>query len=162
QVHTFVRLRFTVPPDADLKYVGYRLDRLGTLRNQADYQTATPGQFADAQRAATGVPLAQEVIDRLDAINADPARVAAAVAAIRVGRIPAIAVIGDDGEGYELRQALAALPAVDAAGVVSWPGRRTPTYTKPMLCESGRPPRELNRLDIKNRTPTPHEAEERA
>jgi methyl-accepting chemotaxis protein WspA len=34
------------------------------------------------------------------------------------------------------------------------PSRRTPTYTKPILVRSGEPPRELNRLDIKNRTPT--------
>src|SRR5262249_13595411 len=33
--------------------------------------------------------------------------------------------------------------------------RRTPTYTKPMLHQPGQPPRELNRLDIKNRTPLP-------
>jgi bifunctional ADP-heptose synthase (sugar kinase/adenylyltransferase) len=30
-----------------------------------------------------------------------------------------------------------------------------------MLCAAGRPPRELNRLDIKNRTPTPTEVEDR-
>src|SRR5262249_3993616 len=37
----------------------------------------------------------------------------------------------------------------------------TPTYTKPMLNEAGRAPRELNRLDIKNRTPLPARLEER-
>ncbi len=72
--------------------------------------------------------------------------------ALGVGRIWVAAVIGDDGEGYELRQALQALRGVDAHWVFSAPERRTPTYTKPMLCEAGRPPRELNRLDIKNRT----------
>jgi bifunctional ADP-heptose synthase (sugar kinase/adenylyltransferase) len=30
---------------------------------------------------------------------------------------------------------------------------RTPTYTKPMFHQPGQPPRELNRLDIKNHTP---------
>lgn len=70
--------------------------------------------------------------------------------ALGVGRICPIACIGDDGEGYELRQALRALPAVEQGGIVLSPGRRTPTYTKPML---GRD--ELNRFDIKNRTPTP-------
>src|SRR5262249_45001778 len=49
----------------------------------------------------------------------------------------------------------AALPAVVPDHVISRPDRRTPTYTKPMLSEPGRPPRELNRLDIKNRTPLP-------
>ncbi len=83
------------------------------------------------------------------------------LAALGVGAIRPLAVIGDDGEGYELRQALAQLGAVDAAGVFTWPGRRTPTYTKPMLCEAGKPARELNRLDIHNRSLLPAEAEER-
>ena len=77
------------------------------------------------------------------------------LAALGVGRIEPISAIGDDGEGYELRQALAALPAVDAGGIFSAPGRRTPTYTKPMYGT-----RELNRLDIKNRTPTPAHIED--
>jgi bifunctional ADP-heptose synthase (sugar kinase/adenylyltransferase) len=80
--------------------------------------------------------------------------------ALGVGRIEVIAVIGDDGEGFELRQALKVQRGVDFAGVFVWEGRRTPTYTKPMLHESGRPPRELNRLDIKNRAPMPAGAED--
>ncbi len=83
------------------------------------------------------------------------------LAALGVKHILPVAVIGDDGEGYELRQALRQLPAVDPAGVFAWEGRRTPTYTKPMLHESGQPPRELNRLDIKNRAPLPAAAEDR-
>ena len=63
--------------------------------------------------------------------------------------------IGDDGEGYELRQALDRMPAVEKGGLYVAPQRRTPTYTKPMLGRAGEVPRELNRLDIKNRTPTP-------
>jgi bifunctional ADP-heptose synthase (sugar kinase/adenylyltransferase) len=74
-----------------------------------------------------------------------------------------IAVIGDDGEGYELRQGLAKLGRVEVSWVFTADGEmfRTPTYAKPMLCEAGRPPRELNRLDIKNRTPLPSTMEER-
>ncbi len=72
------------------------------------------------------------------------------LAALGVGRIYPIAIIGDDGEGYELRQALTRLPGVELGGLVTAPDRRTPTYTKPMYGA-----RELNRLDIKNRTPTP-------
>src|SRR5579883_1527101 len=49
--------------------------------------------------------------------------------ALGVGRVCAVSVIGDDGEGYELRQALAALRVVDCQHVVSAVGRRTPTYT---------------------------------
>src|SRR3954467_10153450 len=37
------------------------------------------------------------------------------LAALGVGRIVPVAAIGDDGEGYELRQALGRVPAVDAA-----------------------------------------------
>src|SRR5438552_14270927 len=57
------------------------------------------------------------------------------LAALGVGRIYPIAYVGDDGEGYELRQALKALPAVEHGGIVPAPTRRTPTYTKPMLTE---------------------------
>jgi bifunctional ADP-heptose synthase (sugar kinase/adenylyltransferase) len=77
------------------------------------------------------------------------------LAALGVGRIVPIAIIGDDGEGYELRQALGRMPAVDLGGLVVAADRRTPTYTKPM-----RDGQELNRLDIKNRTPTPAELED--
>ena len=69
------------------------------------------------------------------------------LAALGVGAIPVISVIGDDGEGYELRQALARMPAVETNALFADRDRRTPTYTKPML--GGR---ELNRIDIKNRT----------
>jgi bifunctional ADP-heptose synthase (sugar kinase/adenylyltransferase) len=80
--------------------------------------------------------------------------------ALGVGRVCPVAVIGDDGEGYELGQALAALRGVERDRVFAVPGRRTPTYTKPMLHRPGEPPRELNRLDIKNRTPLPRAAED--
>jgi bifunctional ADP-heptose synthase (sugar kinase/adenylyltransferase) len=79
--------------------------------------------------------------------------------ALGVGRVCPVAVIGDDGEGYELRQALRRQPPVDPAGVLVCTDRRTPTYTKPLLHEPGRPPRELNRLDIKNRRPLPADLE---
>jgi rfaE bifunctional protein kinase chain/domain len=81
------------------------------------------------------------------------------LAAFGVQAIHVIAVIGDDGEGYELRQALGRMPSVDSTNLLAVPARRTPTYTKPMLCEPGRPPRELNRLDIKNRSELPPDAE---
>jgi rfaE bifunctional protein kinase chain/domain len=73
--------------------------------------------------------------------------------ALGVGRVYPIAVLGDDGEGYELRQALDRQRVVDPHGLILAPGRRTPTYTKPMLHTKEAPPRELNRLDIKNRRP---------
>jgi rfaE bifunctional protein kinase chain/domain len=81
------------------------------------------------------------------------------LAALGVQAIHVIAVIGDDGEGYELRQALARMPAVRTGSLLACADRRTPTYTKPMLCVPGQPPRELHRLDFKNRRPLPPESE---
>src|SRR5438105_8267592 len=74
------------------------------------------------------------------------------LAALGVKEVVAISVIGDDGEGHELRQALTDLKIVNTRWLLSSTrnGFRTPTYTKPMLREKGLPPRELNRLDIKN------------
>jgi bifunctional ADP-heptose synthase (sugar kinase/adenylyltransferase) len=77
------------------------------------------------------------------------------LAAFGLKRVCPIAVIGDDGEGHELQQALRKHQSVDLTGLLVAPDRRTPTYTKPMLHEAGQLPRELNRLDIKNRVPLP-------
>jgi rfaE bifunctional protein kinase chain/domain len=84
------------------------------------------------------------------------------LAALGVKEVAAISVIGDDGEGYELRQALTDLKIVNTRSLFSLAREefRTPTYTKPMLCAKGLPPRELNRLDIKNRAPLSRAAEE--
>ncbi len=75
------------------------------------------------------------------------------LAALGVGRIHPIAVLGDDGEGYSLRQALARMPMVEMMDLIVANDRMTPTYSKPML-KAGETTRELNRLDIKNRTAT--------
>jgi rfaE bifunctional protein kinase chain/domain len=75
--------------------------------------------------------------------------------ALGVGRVCPVAVVGDDGEGYELTRCLRDLGRVDGRWVLADPRRRTPTYTKPMLHGREGSCRELNRLDIKNRTPLP-------
>jgi rfaE bifunctional protein kinase chain/domain len=77
------------------------------------------------------------------------------LAALGVGRIVPIGFCGDDGEGHELRRELAALPGVVLDHFLTTTERHTFTYCKPLICETGRPPVELNRLDTKNRTPTP-------
>jgi bifunctional ADP-heptose synthase (sugar kinase/adenylyltransferase) len=82
--------------------------------------------------------------------------------ALGVGRVLPVSIIGNDGEGFELRQALAKMKPVDTRWIFSAADRRTPTYTKPMLHEGSQPARELNRLDIKNRTPTPGRLEDMA
>src|SRR5436309_14750611 len=51
------------------------------------------------------------------------------LAALGVDCICPLAVIGDDGEGYELRQALDALDAIDPLWLRITADRRTPTYT---------------------------------
>ncbi len=82
------------------------------------------------------------------------------LAALGVGLIHVVSVIGDDGEGYELRTALNELARVDCRWLLNAKDRRTPTYTKPMLHVAGQPPREISRLDIKNRLPLPRDAED--
>src|SRR5262245_34487510 len=77
------------------------------------------------------------------------------LAALGIKEIHVVSMIGDDGEGHELLQALADIEAVNLARVVMANERRTPTYTKPLLVAPGQPPRELNRLDIKNRKKLP-------
>jgi bifunctional ADP-heptose synthase (sugar kinase/adenylyltransferase) len=76
------------------------------------------------------------------------------LANLGAGRVCAVSLIGEDGEGDDLRRALDDLSVVDTNWVFLWDPRtfHTPTYTKPMLSGPGEPPRELNRLDIKNRT----------
>lgn len=76
--------------------------------------------------------------------------------ALGIGTIHALGIAGDDGEGFELARALSAKPGVRLDGFIRSPLRRTFTYTKPLVHEPGQPPRELNRLDIKNWEPTPH------
>jgi rfaE bifunctional protein kinase chain/domain len=81
--------------------------------------------------------------------------------ALGIGEIIAIGFCGDDGEGYELRRELAALPGVKLDCFFTTADRATFTYTKPLVISPGRPPVELNRLDVKNWTPTPSALEAR-
>lgn len=88
---------------------------------------------------------------------------AANLVALGVGRVEAVGYCGDDGEGFELRRAMDRL-GLDLGGFSTAPERFTPTYCKPTYVER-RGPRgrarqwtvteELERLDIKNRRPTP-------
>lgn len=79
--------------------------------------------------------------------------------ALGVGRLHAIGFCGRDGEGYELQRALAATKRLHLDGFLETPLRRTFTYTKPLVFEDGKAPRELSRIDLKNWTPTPAEVE---
>lgn len=75
--------------------------------------------------------------------------------ALGVGQIIPVGFCGDDGEGYELRRGLAALPGLTLEHFLTTTDRRTFTYCKPLLMHPGQPPEELNRLDSKNWTITP-------
>ncbi len=75
--------------------------------------------------------------------------------ALGVGNLHPVGFCGNDGEGYELRRELASRNGVDLEHFLTAPDRRTPVYCKPLVIEPDGPPRELNRLDSKNWTPTP-------
>lgn len=77
--------------------------------------------------------------------------------ALGVGRIQALGAIGDDGQGYDLKAGLHA-SGVDTRNLMEISGRVTPTYTKPVLTTTGK---EMERLDIKNRSPLPRYVEDR-
>jgi rfaE bifunctional protein kinase chain/domain len=83
------------------------------------------------------------------------------LAALGVGEIFPVGFCGADGEGFELQRALRARARVRLDYFLETPDRRTFTYTKPLVQEPDAPPRELNRLDIKNWSPTPGSVERR-
>src|SRR5687767_10114669 len=74
--------------------------------------------------------------------------------ALGVSAIYPVGFCGNDGEGFELQRALRARPGVTMDHFICTSERRTFTYTKPLLMHPRKPPEELNRLDIKNWTPT--------
>ncbi len=76
------------------------------------------------------------------------------LSALGVGTILPVGFVGTDGEGYELSQALEKLAGVRMSHFVRTRHRRTFTYCKPVILEPPKPPVELNRLDLKNWTPT--------
>jgi rfaE bifunctional protein kinase chain/domain len=81
--------------------------------------------------------------------------------ALGVQTIFPIGFCGEDGEGYELRKALAAQGGVRLDHFTQTSARRTFTYCKPLVLDPPAPPRELNRLDQKNWSLTPPELSER-
>ncbi|MDW8038571.1 MAG: PfkB family carbohydrate kinase [Thermoguttaceae bacterium] len=76
------------------------------------------------------------------------------LSALGTGALYAIGLTGDDGEGYELRQGLAALRC-STEYLLYAPDRHTPTYLKPRDITDPTLAGEHNRYDTKNRTPTP-------
>ncbi len=76
------------------------------------------------------------------------------LSALGVGTIKILSFIGNDGRGYDVKQELLKRK-IDITHLLETPLRKTPTYTKPMLTVDNALPRELNRIDIRNRTATP-------
>ncbi|MEO8498980.1 MAG: PfkB family carbohydrate kinase, partial [Planctomycetota bacterium] len=74
------------------------------------------------------------------------------LAALGVGRLVPITVIGDDGQAYDLLKELRRLP-VDDTYIIQDEQRLTPTYTKPMKQDADGIWLELNRLDLRTRSP---------
>lgn len=72
--------------------------------------------------------------------------------ALGVGSVIALGFAGDDGEGYDLIKGLN-YSGVNTKYLVKTKERITPTYTKLVIIENSAV-REINRLDIKNWTPT--------
>jgi rfaE bifunctional protein kinase chain/domain len=73
-------------------------------------------------------------------------------------RVEALGVVGEDGNGYELVQGLKSR-GIGAGLMMKAAGRLTPTYTKPMTRLADGTEKEMERLDIKNRTPMPADLE---
>jgi rfaE bifunctional protein kinase chain/domain len=81
------------------------------------------------------------------------------LSALGVGRIYAVGAIGEEGEGFDLLRGLRET-GVDTRFLLATASRFTPTYMKPMRRADGEE-RELERLDIKNRSPLDAATEER-
>ena len=77
------------------------------------------------------------------------------LSALGIGHLWPIGFAGEDGEGFELWRALEKVPGVRLNYFVKTAQRRTFSYCKPLIMAPNQPPVELNRLDLKNWTPTP-------
>jgi bifunctional ADP-heptose synthase (sugar kinase/adenylyltransferase) len=76
------------------------------------------------------------------------------LAALGAGTLHAVGFTGDDGEGHDLRAALARIRC-STDHLHRDPGRRTPTYLKPRNAGDPSLAGEHSRYDTKNRLPTP-------
>ncbi|MFM1850758.1 MAG: hypothetical protein RIS54_442 [Verrucomicrobiota bacterium] len=87
--------------------------------------------------------------------------ITANLAALGAAELHPVGYCGEDGEGFELRRALARLPGLALDHFLPTPQRVTFNYSKPLLHRAGEPPEELPRLDLKDWTPSPPELQER-
>lgn len=101
----------------------------------------------------TGLPVHNVV--RVRAQPGAAGTIVSNLAALGVGQILPVGFCGEDAEGFELQRALLSLPQAAMNHFFATAQRRTFTYTKPLLLRPGKNPKELNRLDFKNWSPTP-------
>ena len=137
------------------RYVGLRVAVLGDFCLDRYLEIDPARQETSLE---TGLPVLNVI-----AVRPQPGAAGTVVnnlAALSVGTIYPVGFAGEDGEGFELWQALERLPGVRMHHVLRTAQRRTFTYCKPLVVAPGRPPVELNRLDLKNWTPTPVEVQD--
>jgi hypothetical protein len=76
-------LAFPYASDTDLKTVAHRLEQLGLLRNQSDYELESPGPFASDSQAVHATRWGRNALMLLDGVDNDIARRGVAIASIR-------------------------------------------------------------------------------
>lgn len=81
------------------------------------------------------------------------------LASLGVGQILSLGIIGEDGHGDELMRGLCAR-GVQTEMMIRTPERWTPAYIKPMRRQLDGTEEEMERLDVKNRTPTAQKLED--
>ena len=94
-------------------------------------------------------------VDRVRSQPGAAGTVLSNLVALGVGTLLPVGFYGEDGEGYELERALRLSTGVQMRCFMRTVDRRTFTYCKPLMITPGELPRELNRLDSKNGSPTP-------
>ena len=119
-------------------------------------------QYMDLARAHSETSLetgleAYQVVDIRSQLGA-AGNVANNLCAMRA-KVKALTLCGEDANGY-MMQKLMQEKNISTKGIVTDPGIFTPTYIKPMMIEIDGRVHELNRMDIKNRTPTTPGVEE--
>ncbi len=136
----------------------------------SDLRVALVGDFCldryleiDPAQAETSIETGLDVFNVAD-IRSQPGgcgTILNNLSALGVGTVFPVGFAGEDGEGYELMRALGQVGCVELEHFFQTPERRTFSYTKPLVIEPGKSPRELNRLDFKNWSPTPESVQGR-
>ncbi|MFQ3633861.1 bifunctional heptose 7-phosphate kinase/heptose 1-phosphate adenyltransferase [Roseiflexus sp.] len=97
----------------------------------------------------TGLPAHQ--VAAVDLAPGAAGSIAVILRALGIG-VTALGVVGDDGDGYELRRNLRQ-HGIDERAMVVAADRHTPTSIRPVIVGATPMPHELERLDIRSRTP---------